>query len=207
MRVTEYGNYLIYEKGYSITKINNLISKHSLNGLAIMSLLEDEKLESLDFLKKATFLKSLRITSNFEYDYNILFDMPFLEELDINAKGFTIGDFSLLKKLKKLSLSMRRIKRDLILPNELTDLYLDEIKDKSLEFIKGSTSILSIKIKSSSIKSIKYGVSLENLHTFSFQGVSGLGKSFLISMPNLRQLHLNSLRGVKSISFSSGSTP
>ncbi len=200
MKISSYNNLLVYDRSMSMAQAEDLISRNCLKGLEIKTLLKDERLIDLSFLKETSFLKGLSIVSNFEYDYSVIEKLLDLEWLNINAVGFNNGNFLNFHKLVELSLSFRRLTFKLNLPVSLRHLYMDELKQNSLNFISGVDSIQTLRIKSSNLKTIDGIDKFNNLHSLSIEGVSGL-KSINELPESIQQLYLNSVSSLNALNL------
>ena len=75
MKISKFGNLLSFEEGYEVNDVKNLIKKHHLNGLEVIALLKSDQKKLSILLKDLSFLKCLRIVSNFEFDYSWIKDL------------------------------------------------------------------------------------------------------------------------------------
>ena len=201
MKISLSGNYLVYEKQYSLNDIESLINKHQLNGLSIMSLLSDEIVGSLEFLRDATFLKGLSIVGCDFFDLSSITALKDLVTINLNVFNQSFTDFSEFKHLKSISLSMQRKKHEICLPDSLVNLYLEEIKDDSLQFLHGGFSLSRLKIKSSSLKRIDIKQAYSNIEYLYLGGISGINEIIADLPTSVIDLTLDSLRGLKKVSL------
>lgn len=193
MIISEYHNLLVYKKGYTIVDIQSLIKRHDLNGLEIRSLLSDEDFGDLSFLKGATFLRSFRIVSRFNYDLSFVAYLNNLNRLSLNVEGFKKTEIFENLPLKDLSLSMRREKFDIRVPRSLDVLYLQEVAASSLGFILNPKNVKSLQVKSSKIGSLEGIQKFLTLQSLTLGGVSGL-KTIDQKLPlTLAKITLNQL--------------
>lgn len=202
MKITPYGNYLVYEPRYSIEDINQIIVKNNLSGLRVLSLLESEFIGNIDFLERATFLKKLSIVSSETFDYSFLSKLTGLESLEVDAPGYSFYDFSYYERLMDLSISLRRKKAFIILPEHIQYLYLEEVKSKNIDFIKGCDGLKSLIIKSSTIDTLDGIARMKNLISIELGGIYSLSNINLIPLKMLSKIKLDSVRSLESIHIS-----
>ena len=95
IKISPYGNMLVYKKGYAPDFVKNVIDKHTLEGLRIFDHLD--RLDNLDFLKEYSFLKKLDIDCMDDHDYSFLVNLTNLNYLGI---GLSIKKLLGLKTAK-----------------------------------------------------------------------------------------------------------
>ena len=202
MKVSVNNSLLVYKGEYSPETVQRLISENRLSGLEVCSLLRDERLSSLEFLSSMTFLKELRVVSNYPYNLDVLANLNSLRSLNLNIRGFDgirgLEDF----ELESLNLSLRRNKVELKLPSTLENMYMDEVQSSNLKFLSGGSSLRSLRIKSSQLKSLRGIENFMNLEYLYLGGVSGL-KELGRELPNsIKKIELESLSSLKTIDLS-----
>lgn len=174
------GKILDYRKGYSPEFVKSVIDKNNLNGMRVFSVLKDERLESLEFLKYFNFLKSLNITCIDDHDYDFLSFFNELEELIIAMGGTKKIDFRGLKSLKKLVLEWRKNRiYGLEFCSKLEYLALIDFSEKDLSLLNSIPNLKTLRVKTAKITST-YG---------------------LESIPLLEELLLANCRSLETIQF------
>ena len=187
-----YTNLLKYKKGYSIIECKELIKKYNLDGLEVFIHFNDEKLESLDFLSDFKFLKKLRLCIMFDYDYNFIKMLTYLEELSLDIPFAKEIDLTYQENLKHLDVTVNKLK---VIGIEqlfnLESLSLFSYKEKSLKKIKDLNSLKKIKLKTASIKNLE---GLENLQK--------LDEILLANCRSLKDLsQITNLHNIKKVFF------
>jgi len=186
------GKILDYRKGYSPAFVKSVINKNNLNGMRVFSVLKEERLESLEFLRDFNFLKSLNITCVDDHDYNFLNVFNELEELIIAMGGKKEIDFKSLTSLKKVVLEWRRNKiHGLEFCSKLEYLALIEFSEKDFSLLNSVPNLKTLRVKTAKIKST-YGLeSIPLLEELLLANCSSLEIiKFVGKHKNLKVLHL-----------------
>ena len=185
---------LRFRKKYSINECKSLIDKYNLDGLDICLQLSDEFVDNLDFIKEFDKIKSLRICTFFDYNYDFLNSMINLEELDIQLRYNLIIDISNLQNLKKLNVCFDNIIINGI--EKLTNIEIIGIfdfKEKDFKRFKDLINLKKITVKTASIKNL--------------EGIENLQKLDEILLANCRSLRdisqLTNLSSIKKVFFNS----
>jgi hypothetical protein len=224
--ITEYGNMLVYKKGYTSDFVNITIKENNLSGLRIFDHLD--RLDSLSFLREYKFLEKLHIDCIDDKDFSFLEDLTNLKDLGIGG-SVTIKnpiDLSTLVNLKSLSLHWRKNKikgiekcinvsrlaliyfkeSDLSAINSLKNIKKLMIKVSPLKNLDGFTSFDSVEeitiANCRNLNDIKVLNSCTNLTSAYFDGCPNL-EDFepLSKCSKLKDLTLFDCKRVKSIKF------
>jgi len=220
------GNYLKYQKDYTSDYIEQVIKKNKLNGLRIFAELQEDRIDSFEFLKEYTFLEGLGIASRDDYDYNFLKSMKYLKRLSIQNFGTSQIDLSKQVNLESLSLEWRKniiglencqkltclclcdFKKEVDLRkiNMLKNLKELKIKTASIKSVEGISQLTSLEYVSfgncRSLKSVKDLNGLKNLKKLEFIVCSKIEDYYLLTdLPNLEYLEFTSCRDIESIKF------
>lgn len=154
IRISEYGNFLIYQKEYTTEFIKETIESRRLNGLRIFADLPSERIENLSFLQEMNFLEGLSLTLYGDLDFSFLQKLENLRCLSIICIGEKEIDLSNLIKLEKLSILWRKKIIGLHKCKFLKKLYLEEYHNKDLSDVHASNTLKELMIKSSRIESL-----------------------------------------------------
>jgi internalin A len=155
IKIAPFDNLLVYKKGYTPEFVLKVISDRKLGGLRIFSVLKEDRLEEIDFLKDYTFLENLDVTSSSSYfNFNIKKKLTNLRKLSINVEGNNEIDFSGQVKLEYLSINWRKKIKGLENCKKLLSLCLNEFKEHDLSKINSLRNLTDIQIKTSSIQSL-----------------------------------------------------
>ncbi|OYU95796.1 MAG: hypothetical protein CFE21_11705 [Bacteroidetes bacterium B1(2017)] len=145
---------LIYQTGYTVEFIKKTITEKKLNGLRIFTDLMVETPLNLDFLEKCTFLESLSITSNIDYDLSFLTSLTGIKKLSLQIEGKKEINLSNQKSLLELSIKWRNKIIGLNSCIGLKKICLIEFKEEDLASINCLINLRELVIKTSSIKSL-----------------------------------------------------
>jgi hypothetical protein len=146
------GELLVYKKGYTESFVQETMRKRNLRGLRIFAVLEEDKLEDLDFLKNYPFLQALDITSGTDYHFDFLNFLTELRELSINVQGESKIDLGRLEKLESLSINWRRNIQGIGNCKKLNKIFLVEYKAVDLSVLSGLESLQQFSIKTGNLK-------------------------------------------------------
>lgn len=189
IQISPYGNLLVYKEGYTLEFVRSTIQKRKLNGLRIFAVLSDQKLSSLNFLAKYTFLESLSITSSDDHDLSFLTELRQLKELSIASEGKNIIDLSNQLNLEDLSIQWRKGKvYGLEKCQNLKTLYLIDFKENDFSAISQLTGLEKLVVKTASIKSVTGIQNFSSLESLSL-GNCRMLKS-IADIPSLQKLKL-----------------
>lgn len=191
--ISQYGNLLIFKKGYSSSFIKSTIEKKHLNGLRIISILSDQKIDNLDFLGEMAFLDTLEISSIDDYNFNFLYNLHNLKRLSIEIYGKSIIDLTEMTGLQSLFLYWRKNIKGLNKCQNLRKLGIYGYKKVTLEYLSDLHNLKELQLKSSSINSLK-GIE----HFFNIEHIS-LGNCRILDTIN----DLNGLKKLKILDFNS----
>ncbi|MFN3195251.1 MAG: hypothetical protein ACE364_04800 [Chlorobiota bacterium] len=224
IETSPYGNNLIYKKEYTKNDIFEILKKKKLNGIKIDTMWEVE--DDLSFLRDFTFLEGLDISGVDKYNFGFLKYLKNLKTLSIRINAEGQIDFSNLKNLKNLTLHWKG--------NEVTGLEkclnletlcLVEFSEKNLMNISHFRNLNTLKIKTSSLKSLDGMENLLKLKNIvlgncrSLKDISNLGAlnnltkleidtcskihdySTLAQAENLKELRIVNCRNINSIKF------
>lgn len=90
IEIAPFGNLLVYKKGYTADYVRDTIMKKKLGGLRIFSVLKEEKVDNVDFLKEYGFLEALDITSMQDFYFGFLHHLKDIKRLSINNSSVVI---------------------------------------------------------------------------------------------------------------------
>jgi hypothetical protein len=162
--ITEYGNMLMYRKGYTADFVNKTIKENNLSGLRIFDHLD--RLDTLSFLSDYTFLEKLSIDCAYDQDYSFLSRLSNLKDLSIGGDSRVKNpiDLSALVNLEYLGLYWRKNKiKGIEKCSNISSLSLIYFKESDLSAIKSLTNIKSLMVKISPIKSLDGFASLDSI--------------------------------------------
>lgn len=199
IKISPYGNMLVYQKGYTAEFVKDTINKNNLEGLRIFDHLD--RLESLDFLKKYTFLKKLHIDCVYDQDYSFLRDLYNLEDLTIGGSITNINEINLSNQqnLKKLGITWRKKITGIENCIKLTWLTLVEFKEKDLQKIASLTNLINLYIKTATIETLSGIENLTNLQNLNIGACKRLQSIKGISLlSKLKELHLEMCPNIKN---------
>lgn len=226
IEISQYGNLLVYKKGYTLDFVRATIQKKKLNGLRIFSELSDQILTDLNFLSHYSFLTSLNITSRDDYDFSFLSELKGLKELSISTMGKNPIDLSNLVNLEKFAIEWRKGKIfGLELCQNLTWLCLIDFKEVDFSAISQLTKLKDLQVKTASVKTLNGIQTLSSLENVllgncrllkSIDDISGLQNlssleistgtqiedyAVIGSLSNLKRLKFEDCKGIASIKF------
>jgi len=166
IEISPVGELLVYKKGYTRAFVLDTIEKKKLRGLRIFSVLQDDVLPDLDFLKDYASLEVLDIVSGQDYDFSFLSGMVSLKELSINVYlGNNTIDLGSLTKLTRLAINWRKGVAGIEKCRSLQEIFLIEFKEADLSKIKMLTQLKRLSIKTGSVKNLS---GLENLTSLEY---------------------------------------
>lgn len=218
-------NYLKYQKDFTPSYVEQVIKRENLGGLSIFAQLQEDRVDSFDFLKEYSFLQGLSIASRDDYNYDFLKSLGNLKSLTISNFGNNQIDLSNQVNLEFLCLEWRNNITGLKNCQKITELCLWNFKEDDLQKVEFLNCLKTLAIKTSSIKSldgVQKMTSLEkallgNCRTLrSIKGINGLQKlkeleltsctkiedySFLTILPELENLQLIDCKDIQSIGF------
>jgi hypothetical protein len=223
--ISPYGQLLVYKKGYTASIVEKIINEKKLKGLRIFAILEEDRLESIEFLKEFTFLENLEIISANDLDFTSLKYLRQLKNLTINVSGSNTIDLTHQVNLVSLTINWRKTIIGTTNCKDLKKLCLVESKDRNIDFILSFPALQDLIIKTASFTSlddlnrsqeIRY-ISLNNCKQLEYiKGINGLNNlkvlefdtcpkikdyDLLLQLPLLEQLSLNNCKKIKSINF------
>ncbi|MFL5738724.1 MAG: hypothetical protein ACJ75B_00795 [Flavisolibacter sp.] len=219
------GSMLVFKKSYSIEFIKETLKRKSLKGLRIFSLLQDELLGSIDFLKEFDFLEELDVTTREVYDFSCLKYLNGLKALSLNVPEKT--RINLTSQVNLLSLTYNWNKNITGVENcgRLKELWVIEAKTSDFSFLSSLSKLENLTIKTASITNLNGLGSLNNLVVLIIQncnrlrGVSNVNNlvrlrelqfdtcpnvydfSLLSNLPHLEYLKITNCKKIKSVKF------
>jgi Leucine-rich repeat (LRR) protein len=192
IKISPYGNMLLYQKGYTVEFVYNIIKKYHLSGLRIFDHLD--RLETLDFLKDYVFLEKLDIDCIYDHDYSFLSSLTNLKFLGIGAsiKQSNSIDLSNQKELETLGINWRKKITGLEKCTKLSSLTLVEFKEKDLQKIQDLKNLVELRIKTGAIENLSGADKLINLRSLNIGNCKKLHSIKAINhLPNLKELYLD----------------
>jgi hypothetical protein len=226
IEISEYGNLLMYSRGYSADFVKKTIRENQLNGLRIFDAWN--RLESLEFLREFTFLEWLEITCSFDQDYDFLHYLPQLKHLSIGPSATMKNeiDISSQTNLEYLSLQWRKGKiRGIERCQRISDLCLVEYNEEDLSQMAALMKLSNLKIKTASFETLHGLENLTELNSVllgyckkltSIRALNSKMKlksleielcrqikdyEHLTDLPSLEYLRLTDCNGIRSIGF------
>jgi hypothetical protein len=198
IEIPPFDNLLIYKKGYTAEVVSKIISERKLEGLRIFAVLKDDRLESLDFLHRFTFLERLDVTSALDYDFNFLQDLARLKKLSISTEGSNEINLCSLHELQYLSIKWRKKITGLENCTKLSSLTLVEFKEKDLQKIEALKTLVELRIKTAAIQNLNGADKLINLHSLNVGNCKKLQTIKAIHhMAKLKELYLDACPNIK----------
>jgi hypothetical protein len=218
--------FLIYKQEYSPAFVKETIEKKHLKGLHIFSILKDQSLPNLDFLKDFSFLRALTICTSKDHDMSFLKSMLNLEYLSIVTTGNSIVDIGSMKSLSWFSIEWRKDKvigfeschnlidlglidfteKDFYLLDKVPQLEALTVKTSNIESTQGLQSCRSLSYlllanckKLKSISSISNHVNLKSLWIESCKKITDFHE--LKNLPSLEKLLIIDCGEIPSLSF------
>ncbi|GHT35572.1 hypothetical protein FACS189434_13590 [Bacteroidia bacterium] len=226
IKISPFGNLLVYQKGYTSDFVKQSIEKNKLNGLRIFDHLD--KLESLDFLSDYSFLIELSIDCMHDQNYSFLKNLINLKHLSIGPSTTNNNEIVLnaLINLESFAISWRKGKI-LGLENcqKITDLCLIEYKENNFTPVQMLTNLKTLRVKTASIKEVSGIENFQELEKLelgncrSLKNIEGIEKlkklndltlemcskiedySYLGGLSNLDELGIIDCKGINSIEF------
>ncbi len=225
IQISPIGNFLIYNKTYTLKQVEKIIKDKNLNGLRIFAQLKEDRIDGFDFLNEYNFLEGLEIASRDDYDYKFLKSLKNLKHLNLQNQGISQIDLSYQKNLETLSLQWRNNIIGIESCKKLKRLCLVDFKENNLGFVKDLNLLEEFKIATSTIKNLE-GISncillklliLGNCKFLnSIKSINNLSRlqeleidtcqkiqdyNMLIDLPNLECLQLTDCKDIQSIQF------
>jgi hypothetical protein len=156
IEVSEFGNNLIFKRGYTKAFVHSILKKRKLNGIKINT--RWEKVDNLEFLADYDFLESLEIVGMGDFDFQFLGNLKQLRQLSLNISGTKVIDLNGLENLEELSLLWRRGKViGLGSCKNITSMCLIDYSERDLTLVSTLLGLNSLQIKTSSIETL-FGV-------------------------------------------------
>lgn len=225
IEIAPFDKLLVFKKGYTPEFVSEIIAKKKLGGLRIFSILQEDRLDTIDFLKDYDFLKGLDITSTRDFDFSFLHKLTKLKKLSIDLEGNNVIDLSALKNLEELSLHWRKNITGLEHCTRISALYLTDFKETDLIKIQALRNLLKLSVKTgalTSLKGIEHFSSLQYLQVANCRKLSSVADlngslrlssleidgspkisdyADLVNLPALKKLTLADCKDIPSIQF------
>lgn len=197
---------LDYKKGYTPEFVKSVIEQKKLKGMRLFAVLNEDRVESFDFLKDFNFLKFLSIASRDDHDYDFLNFFGGLHEFSVITEGKKIIDLKPLKELRKLVLEWRKNKI-LGIEHCLNLEYLAAIDFDQVDFslLEKAPQLKTFRVKTSKIKSVhglEFVPYLEDLLIANCRSLESV-KS-ISNHKNLRTLHVEACKKIMDFEYLEG---
>lgn len=198
IEIAPFDNLLVYKKGYTPEFIFKIISDKKLGGLRIFSVLKEDKLDAIDFLKDCTFLEKLDVTSSSDFDFSFLSRLTNLKKLSLNAEGNNEIDLRDQLKLEYLSIKWRRSTKGLDHCTQLSSLCLIEFGEDDLSKASTLKNLTDIRVKTASIQSLFGLQGLVNLQSLNVGNCKKLQSIKTINhLLKLKEIYFDTCPNVK----------
>jgi hypothetical protein len=191
----------VYKKEYTPEIVSKIIEEKKLNGLRVFSVLKNDRLESISFLKDYTFLEQLDITGVTDFEFSFLQELTNLKRLSISIEGKNEIDLSELRNLEYLSIQWRSKIKGLENCVNLNHLCLIDFKENDLTKIASLSKLKELRIKTSSIQTLNGLNNLKELELVSIGNCKKLASiSSIDSLLHLKYLEFNICPKIKIFS-------
>ncbi len=154
VEIAPFDNLLVYKKEYTPEIVRQIITEKKLGGLRVFSILKEDRITDIDFLREYEFLERLDITSSRDYSFDFLEKLVNLRKLSINVDGKNKIDVSHLSQLEHLSVKWRNKIVGIENCVRLVSLCLIDYKERDLTKVGVMSMLSELELKTSSIEEL-----------------------------------------------------